>query len=110
MNIGNFRLRLVRSLVDKRIKAVPWSSKELSHKLVCIYMNNKARYLCDYCDLFSKKKRSRQKCKAPEYNITLCSVGDHSGPGTGQDRFSLAHNKSEIMRADKKKSNYIHQY
>ena len=102
MKISNFKSSIVRSLVSKLIEAVLRSSKELTHHLVRIYMNNTARNLCAYCALFSKKNRTRYKIKAPECNMSLCSVEDHSGPGTEQDCFDLTHHTSEILRAVQK--------
>ena len=97
MNIANFKLSLVISLVDKRIKAASRSYKEVSHQLVRICIDNTARHLCAYCALFYKKKRTRYKCKAPGCNMPLCR--DHGGPRTGQDCFALAHHTSEMPRA-----------
>ena len=41
MDIDKFKLRLVRSLSNNMIEALPRSLKELIHQLVRIYMNNK---------------------------------------------------------------------
>ena len=48
MNNANFKLKLVRSIVNKRIEAVPCSPMELIHQLVISFMNNILRHLCDY--------------------------------------------------------------
>ena len=103
INISNFKLSLVSSLAGNQIKFVPSSPKEVSHQLVRICMKNTVRHLCAYCALFYKKKRTRYKCKAPGCNMPLCSVGDHSGPGNGQDCFALAHHRSEMLRAVQQK-------
>ena len=97
INITNFKLRLVRSIVNKRIKAVPCSPKELIHQLVISFMNNIARHLCDYWDLISKKKTTRYKCKSTEWNTPLCIVRNHSGTEMGQVFSDLAHHTLEIL-------------
>ena len=52
MNTANFQLRIVSSLVGKRIEAVSCLPRQVSYKLVPIYMKNIVRRLCAYCALF----------------------------------------------------------
>ena len=82
MNVDKFKLRLVSSLIGKRIKAILCSPKEVSHQLVCICMNNTARNLCDYCAFFLRKREHDTSAKLLSVTCPLWSVGNYSGPGT----------------------------
>ena len=93
MNIANLKLIIVSIGFSKRIKAVWCSSKEVSHQLVHLYMNNTERHMCAYCAFFYKTNRPQYKWKVTEYNMTLCIVGYHSGSATVQDSFALTHHK-----------------
>ena len=61
MDIANFKLSLLISLIGKRIKAITRSPKKVRHHLVRIYMNNTDRYFCTYYAVFSDKNITQYK-------------------------------------------------
>ena len=97
MKISNFKLRVVIILVYNSIESLPCSLRKAIHQLVRIYMNSTAINVCAKWTLFSKKKITWYTCKSPDWNITVCSVVDHSGSVTVNNWFYLDHHTSEIL-------------
>jgi hypothetical protein len=90
-----FKIMVINVLVGSRITEIP-GAVNISHELV----HSTQRHSCAYCALFSKKKRTRYRCRAPGCNLPLCSIGTGK---SDRDCFTLSHANEEIRFATMKK-------
>ena len=88
--IVNFKGYLVQAFLGNRLQSVP--EAVVSH----FPTSSLGRNRCVHCAIFSRVRRTRFHCSAPDCQLPLCSVG--SGQGV-QDCFSLCHGNPELLAA-----------
>ena len=89
LNISDFKLQLVNTLVGQRIAGVDRSIPVTDH--IPIRIENRRR--CAHCALFAKPTRTRFICQV--CMLPLCSIGNGK---TGSDCFTLAHESETIHK------------
>ena len=65
MNVIDFKIILVKSLIVPKLDGVPGARSE--HKV----MRSESRNQCAYCVMFCKSKCTRFKCGEPTWNIPI---------------------------------------
>lgn len=91
MNIAQFKLQLVESLVGRKLKGLE-DDTATEHSLARISGNNRLR--CSYCSLTGTYCRTRYMCSGCG-GVPYCSIG--SGK-TGKDCFAVVHENEEIRQ------------
>ena len=88
--IVDFKGYLVQAFLGNRLQSVP--EAVVSH----FPTSSSGRNRCVHCAIFSRVRRTRFHCSAPDCQLPLCLVG--SGQGV-QDCFSLCHGNPELLAA-----------